>query len=190
MLRSLSPDTLAPAILPLRAFRQRRLVEVLDQTRLPRDEGTVSLTSAADAARAIADAGARRAVIGVTAAMDSLSLGTDPSDAGMHDAYDAGGGPPDRGQPALGAERVRATVAPRAHPARPTGTKRTRSPPRTWRPIARSASTVSPSSELAQALAGPRAHALQCRRAGDVGLVPRPRRFIWLSSPAFRFMSG
>ena len=47
MLHSLSPEASAPAIIPLRAFRQRGVVEVLDQTRLPRDEILVSLSSAA-----------------------------------------------------------------------------------------------------------------------------------------------
>ena len=88
MLHSLSSDASAPAIVPLRAFRQRRVVEVIDQTRLPRDEVTVGLSSAADAARAIATMQVRGApLIGVTAAYGlALSLDTDPSDAGMRAA--------------------------------------------------------------------------------------------------------
>jgi len=121
MLRSLSPDALAPAILPLRAFRQRHLVEVLDQTRLPRDEVSVSLTSAADAARAIATMQVRGApLIGVTAAYGlALSLGTDPSDAGMDDAYTMLlATRPTAVNLRWALERVRATVAPQAPAAR------------------------------------------------------------------------
>ena len=121
MLRSLSPDALAPATLPLRAFRQRGLVEVLDQTRLPRDEVAVNLTSAADAARAIATMQVRGApLIGVTAAYGlALSLGTDPSDAGMHDAYTMLlASRPTAVNLRWALERVRATVAPLAPFAR------------------------------------------------------------------------
>ncbi len=89
MLRSLASDTSAPGILPLRASRQRRIIEILDQTRLPRHQVAVGLTSAADAAQAIGTMQVRGApLIGVTAAYGlALSLGTDPSDAGLHDAY-------------------------------------------------------------------------------------------------------
>ena len=89
MLHSLAPDMSAPAILPLRASRQRRIVEILDQTRLPRDQIAVDLTSAADAARAIETMQVRGApLIGVTAAYGlALSLCADPSDAGLDDAY-------------------------------------------------------------------------------------------------------
>src|SRR5436190_2158179 len=121
MLRSLSPDTLAPAILPLRAFRQRRFVEVLDQTRLPRDEVPVSLTSAVDAARAIGTMQVRGApLIGVTAAYGlALSLGIEPSDAGMHEAYTMLlASRPTAVNLRWALERVRATVAPLAAVAR------------------------------------------------------------------------
>jgi methylthioribose-1-phosphate isomerase len=88
-LRPFSPDIATPAILPLRASRQRRVVEVLDQTRLPKQRVSVSLTSAVDAARAIGTMQVRGApLIGVTAAYGlALSLGVDPSDAGLDDAY-------------------------------------------------------------------------------------------------------
>jgi methylthioribose-1-phosphate isomerase len=121
MLHSLCPDAAAPAILPLRAFPQRRVVEVLDQTRLPREEVTVSLTSAADAARAIATMQVRGApLIGVTAAYGlALSLGADPSDAGMHDAYTMLlAARPTAVNLRWALERVRATVAPQAPSAR------------------------------------------------------------------------
>ena len=89
MLRSLSPATSGPGIAPLRASRQRRVVDVLDQTRLPRHRVFVSLTSGADAARAISTMQVRGApLIGVTAAYGlALALGTDPSDGGLNDAY-------------------------------------------------------------------------------------------------------
>ena len=121
MLLSLSSEASAPAILPLRAFRQRRVVEILDQTRLPRTEVLVSLSSAADAARAIATMQVRGApLIGVTAAYGlALSLGTDPSDAGMDDAYTMLlAARPTAVNLRWALERVRATVAPQAPSAR------------------------------------------------------------------------
>src|SRR6185437_1612108 len=121
MLLSLSSEASAPAILPLRAFRQRRVVEILDQTRLPRTEVLVSLSSATDAARAIATMQVRGApLIGVTAAYGlALSLGTDPSDAGMDDAYTMLlAARPTAVNLRWALERVRATVAPQAPSAR------------------------------------------------------------------------
>src|ERR1700688_140452 len=121
MLRSLSPDASAPAILPLRAFRQRHVVEVLDQTRLPRDEAPVSLASGADAARAIGTMQVRGApLIGVTAAYGlALSLEADPSDSGMHDAYTMLlAARPTAVNLRWALERVRSTVAPLASSAR------------------------------------------------------------------------
>lgn len=121
MLHSLSSDASAPAIVPLRAFRQRRVIEILDQTRLPRDEVKVSLTSAADAARAIAAMQVRGApLIGVTAAYGlALSLAIDPSDAGLHDAYTMLlAARPTAVNLRWALERVRATVAPQAPSAR------------------------------------------------------------------------
>ncbi len=84
-----SPETKAPAIQPLRASRQRRVVEVIDQTRLPQESAFVPLATAADAARAIATMQVRGApLIGVTAAYGlALALGGDPSDAGLRDAF-------------------------------------------------------------------------------------------------------
>jgi methylthioribose-1-phosphate isomerase len=84
-----STDTPAPVIATLQASRTRQVVEILDQTRLPRQRVTVGLTSATDAARAIGAMQVRGApLIGVTAAYGlALSLGADPSDAGLQDAY-------------------------------------------------------------------------------------------------------
>ena len=121
MSHSLSTAASAPAILPLRAFRQRRVVEVLDQTRLPRNEVRLDLTSAADAARAIATMQVRGApLIGVTAAYGlALSLGTDPSDASMHDAYRMLlAARPTAVNLRWALERVRTMVAPQAPSAR------------------------------------------------------------------------
>ncbi|MGH8713316.1 MAG: S-methyl-5-thioribose-1-phosphate isomerase, partial [Casimicrobiaceae bacterium] len=82
------PDTDAPAIRPLRASRERRLVEVIDQTRLPQQSVFVTLATAADAARAIAAMQVRGApLIGVTAAYGlALALAADASDTGLQDA--------------------------------------------------------------------------------------------------------
>jgi len=121
MLRSLSPDRSAPAIAPLLASRQRDSVEILDQTRLPRHRISVSVTSAADAARAIAAMQVRGApLIGVTAAYGlALSLRTDPSDAGLHDAYSMLlAARPTAVNLRWALERVRAMVAPQAPSAR------------------------------------------------------------------------
>ena len=121
MLRSLSPDMSAPAIAPLLASRQRQSVEILDQTRLPRHRVSVSLASAADAARAIATMQVRGApLIGVTAAYGlALSLRTEPSDAGMHEAYSMLlAARPTAVNLRWALERVRATVAPLAAFAR------------------------------------------------------------------------
>ncbi|HEY2862670.1 MAG TPA: S-methyl-5-thioribose-1-phosphate isomerase [Casimicrobiaceae bacterium] len=84
-----STNTLEPVIATLRASRSRRVVEVLDQTRLPREQVSVGLASATDAARAIGAMQVRGApLIGVTAAYGlALSLGADASDAGLQDAY-------------------------------------------------------------------------------------------------------
>ncbi|MGH8799928.1 MAG: S-methyl-5-thioribose-1-phosphate isomerase, partial [Casimicrobiaceae bacterium] len=73
---------------PLRASRERRVVEVIDQTLLPRQSMPVTLATAAEAARAIATMQVRGApLIGVTAAYGlALALGADPSDAGLRDA--------------------------------------------------------------------------------------------------------
>ena len=121
MLRSVAFDRSAPAILPLRALRDRRRIEVLDQTRLPHQQLVVSLTSAADAARAIATMQVRGApLIGVTAAYGlALSLGADPTDAALNDAHALLlAARPTAVNLRWALERVRSTVAPLADVAR------------------------------------------------------------------------
>jgi methylthioribose-1-phosphate isomerase len=115
------PDTAAPAIEPLRALRRRRLVEVIDQTQLPQRHVSVCLESAADAARAIATMQVRGApLIGVTAAYGlALSLGADPSDACLNEAYSMLlAARPTAVNLRWALERVRATVTPLAAFAR------------------------------------------------------------------------
>jgi len=121
MLRSLSPATSGLGIAPLRASRQRRVVDILDQTRLPRHRVLVSLTSGADTARAIGTMQVRGApLIGVTAAYGlALALGTDPSDNALSDAYAMLlSARPTAVNLRWALERVRSTVAPLAAFAR------------------------------------------------------------------------
>ena len=147
-----SSETKAPAIQPLRASRQRRVVEVIDQTRLPQESAFVPLATAADATRAIATMQVRGApLIGVTAAYGlALALGGDPSDAGLRDAFAMLlAARPTAVNLHWALERVRAAVAPLS-PSRapmPRGMKPMRSRPRTSRPIAPSASTACASSK-------------------------------------------
>ena len=118
----LFPDVNAPAIQPLRASRERRIVEVIDQTRLPGQSVLVPLASAEDTARAIATMQVRGApLIGVTAAYGlALSLGADPSDAGLDRAYAMLlAARPTAVNLRWALERVRATVAPLPPSARP-----------------------------------------------------------------------
>ena len=83
------PETLMPPIRPLRASRRHHVIEIIDQTQLPRRDVTIPLRSAADAARAIASMQVRGApLIGVTAAYGlALSLDLDSSDSALRDAY-------------------------------------------------------------------------------------------------------
>ena len=115
------PDHFAPPIRPLRALRSQRLIEVIDQTQLPQRKVTITLHSAADAARAIASMQVRGApLIGVTAAYGlALALGADPSDAGLRDARAALlATRPTAVNLRWALERVRAAVTALAPPAR------------------------------------------------------------------------
>src|ERR1051325_5560085 len=84
-------DTLMTAadLHTLRASERRDRVDVLDQTRLPHERVTVSLSSAEDAARAIRTMQVRGApLIGATAAFGlALALRVDASDQGLVAAH-------------------------------------------------------------------------------------------------------
>ena len=78
-----------PDFQPLRASLATRAVEIVDQTRLPGEWKTVSLSSVDEAAHAIRTMQVRGApLIGATAAYGfALALRADPSDSGLHRAY-------------------------------------------------------------------------------------------------------
>ena len=78
-----------PDLHTLRPLPTRNAIEIVDQTRLPHACITVTLTTAADAARAIRTMQVRGApLIGATAAYGlALALGADASDANLEHAY-------------------------------------------------------------------------------------------------------
>lgn len=120
-MQTLSPNADCPAIRPLRASRERRVVEAIDQSLLPGQTTLVRLESAKDAARAIATMQVRGApLIGVTAAYGlAMSLGADPSDAGLDKAHGMLlAARPTAVNLRWALDRVRAAVAPLARGAR------------------------------------------------------------------------
>ena len=83
------PQGTVPDLKTLTPSADRTRVEVLDQTRLPRDQSTIVLLTAEDAARAIRTMQVRGApLIGATAAFGlALAIRADPSDAALEVAH-------------------------------------------------------------------------------------------------------